>query len=93
MAGIATLEEVKLHLRISHSLEDTIIQVYMDAADEYIRQFLNCPNPAINSAIKAAFLLLVGDLFENREAQQDKKLEENRAVMNLLYPYRENIGI
>lgn len=93
MAGIATLSEVKMHLRISHSVEDTIIQVYMDAADERIRTYLNCENPAINPAIKAAFLLFVGDLFENRESQQEKKLESNQAAINLLYPYRENIGL
>jgi len=37
--------------------------------------------------IRAAILLLVGDLYENREAQ-GQPLHENRAVHRLLWPYR-----
>jgi hypothetical protein len=38
--------------------------------------------------IKAAILLLVGDLHEHREAQSEIVLRENETVHRLLHPYR-----
>lgn len=43
--------------------------------------------------IKAAILLVLGDLYHNRSGQTEKKLELNRSVQALLYPYRVNIGL
>lgn len=56
------------------------------AADAYPITFDTVPGPA-PAALKAAILLLVGDLYANREASGDK-LEENPAVQNLMFPYR-----
>jgi hypothetical protein len=36
----------------------------------------------------AAICLIVGDLYEHRESQTEYKLEDNKAVQSLLYPYR-----
>lgn len=47
----------------------------------------------VPESIKAAILLIIGDLYHNRQAQQDAKLELNRSVQALLYPYRVNIGL
>lgn len=45
-------------------------------------------NPgAAPAALKAAILLLVGDLYANREAS-GAKLEENPAVQTMMFPYR-----
>jgi uncharacterized phiE125 gp8 family phage protein len=38
--------------------------------------------------IRAAVLLLVGDMHEHREAQVEALLHENKAVMALLHPFR-----
>lgn len=43
---------------------------------------------SVPAALKAAILLLVGDLYANREAIIDAKLVENRAVSRLLLPYK-----
>lgn len=43
---------------------------------------------AVPASIKAAILLLTGDLFENREAQGEKVLSVNETVRRLLLPYR-----
>lgn len=43
---------------------------------------------ALPAAIQAAVLLLVGDLYANREAQQEVPLHENRAAERLLWPYK-----
>lgn len=38
--------------------------------------------------LRAGLLLLVGDLFENRQAQQAEALNQNLAVQHLLMPFR-----
>jgi uncharacterized phage protein (predicted DNA packaging) len=89
-----SLIEAKAHLRVDQDDEDTIIELYMDAATDYIQNFLNedlSSDPA--SAIKAAALLIIGDLYENREGAGQNEIKPNPAVMNLLYPYRKNLGI
>lgn len=42
--------------------------------------------------LRYGMLLIIGDLYANREAQSDKRYEINPTVQNLLYPYRLNIG-
>lgn len=43
---------------------------------------------SVPAALKAAILLIVGDLYANREAKVDAKMIENRAVSRLLFPYK-----
>lgn len=49
--------------------------------------FTTAPGP-VPAALKAAILLLVGDLFANTEANTEKPLTENPAVQNLMFPFR-----
>jgi len=101
MATLVTLNEAKAHLRVTGAQDDDLITLYNEAAYDYVARFLNLPDfmngdsPASYPAsIRAAALLLIGDMFENREAQIiGATVVENKAVMNLLYPYREEIGI
>lgn len=91
---------VKKHLRIYHSDEDTEIAVYQAAAEviitEYIdREVVASGTPAtadgivITPPITAAILLMVGDLFENREPDNETgNAVLPRAVRALLAPYR-----
>ncbi len=44
---------------------------------------------AVPAALRAAILLIVGELYENREASADKALTEIPAVNRLLAPFRE----
>lgn len=103
MASV-TLTEVKLHLRITDDDEDSILAIYMSAADDYMRKYLNRSIPGENespanipSAIKAAALLFIGDLYDNRGGgagvNGGNDLKENPTLKSLLYPYREEIGI
>lgn len=99
-AALVSLDLVRTHLRISTEQEDTLLAVYIAAAGDYIRNFLNQAIPGLDdspqdvpSAIISACLLFVGDLYANREAQSETVLTENKAAINLLYPYRINIGI
>lgn len=100
-ANVVTLTEAKAHLRVTDTSEDTIIQTYMEAAVEQVRNFLNQDIPgegdspaAVPFSIKAAALLIIGGLFENRESIiLGQTVLDNPAVMNLLYPHRVDIGI
>lgn len=100
MATIVTLAEAKAHLRITDDLEDDSITLANEAAYDYIEKFLGNSDiitgdsPAsYPAAIKQAALLIIAGLFENRQWQLEKTSEVNPAVMNLLYPYRYEIGI
>jgi len=53
--------------------------------------FTTAPGPA-PEALKAAIKLLVGDLYENTEANAEKALSENPTVARLIWPYRINLG-
>lgn len=88
-----TLSEAKLHLRVTHTDEDTLIQAYIDAAEDYVGVLLNQVNYTTTPSIKAAVLLTISDLYENREGAGEKDIKENPAVMRLLHPHRQEIGI
>lgn len=84
-----TLEEAKLHMRVDHDEEDGYIMGLVAAAETHVANFLGdgLPDP-MPAPIKAAVLLLVGDLYEHRERQGDRTLTEGTAYSMLLAPYR-----
>ena len=121
---INDLATVKKHLRVSSDNEDALILIYMDAAEDWIKNFVDGsvprfppepvdydpdalddngfpfgPYPAdrigkIYSAVMAAQLLLISDLYENREAQHvGVTVQDNPAVNRLLFPYRKKLGV
>lgn len=66
---LLTLEEAKLHLRVDDGDSDTLIEAYADAA---VLSVLNhCDRQLVpqgaEPAFKAAALLMLGDLYANRE--------------------------
>jgi len=89
-----TLDDVKLHLRVDHDDEDDTISLYLDAAINGVANYLNAEyddlatDPDTPAPIKAAVLLAVGDLYENREGQADRQLFSNSTYERLLAPYR-----
>lgn len=84
-----TLTEAKSHLRVTHDLEDGLIELYLDAAVGHIEKYLgdDLPDP-MPDPIRAAVLLLTADLYVNRDRQADRALFENTAYGLLLAPYR-----
>lgn len=91
--ALVTLSEAKTHCRVTHNLEDSLIQMYMDAAEELIANYLNSENVPQTAAIKGAALLIIQDMYENRGATGEKDFKQNPAVDRLLFPYREKMGI
>ena len=90
---IVTITEAKLHLRVDQTAEDALLAIYISAAEDYITQYLNQPSIPQTAAIKAAALLIIGDLYENREAGSEKDIKQNPAVDRLLHQYRRGIGV
>lgn len=106
MVELVSLSLVKEHLKIDQNSEDSVLAVYIAAAEQDICNYINQPIPGISdspateapAAIKAAALLIVGDLYENREGAVLTKTGtgsflENPAVIRLIQPYRIEIGI
>ena len=64
----------------------------MDAATTATAQYLNLPveqlTTTVISPVRAAALLMVAGLFENREDQSDRQLYRNDTYFRLLAPYR-----
>ena len=86
-----TLSEVKLHCRIDHGDEDTLLQSMIDAATASVGDYINATEPLDATApapVKAAALLLVGDLYANREALVERPLSKNQTFEHLLAPHR-----
>ena len=84
--------ETKLYLRCDHDEEDGLIQMLMTTATAAVADYLNMPldqmTATVPSPIKSAAMLMVNDLYLNREAQGDRKLYGNDTYRNLLNPYR-----
>lgn len=84
-----TVQEAKDHLRVIEDEEDAYIGGLVLAAEGHVAGYLgeSLPNP-MPAPVRAAVLLLVGDLYENRERQSDRALYENATFHLLLNPYR-----
>lgn len=49
---------------------------------------LNLPGP-----VKSAMLLMIADLIKNPQGQTSAQLYENATMLNLLWPYRDELGV
>ena len=87
-----TLIETKAHLRVDGTDEDALIEALMSAATAASADYLNMPldqlTSTVPSPIKAATLLMIAGLFEQREDQSERPLHHNTTYERLLNPYR-----
>ena len=104
--SLVTLVTAKAHLRVEGDDDDTLVELYLDAAQEVAEQYMgrltyvdeaaipvDSNGIAINFAIKAAILLITGHLYANRE---DTVIGVSVAVLPagskmLLQPYRVDL--
>lgn len=89
---ITSLSTIKTHLRIDHDDEDEYLEDLVQAATEATADYLNWTSAEILATTPApvvsAILLLIADLYENRELQADRQLYSNDTYERLLAPYR-----
>lgn len=84
-----TLSEAKLHLRVDHDSEDVAITAMIEASTAAAVDYLGVELDPMPAPVKAAILLQVADLYENRERQSDRPFHGNPTYFMLLNPYRE----
>lgn len=103
MVYLVELDAAKNHLRVDGASEDATILVLIAAASEVILDYLKMDIPTETSpdtsilqlwdtgvvpgAVQSATLLLLGDLYENREGSKVDILSS--AVKALLHPHRD----
>lgn len=91
--AILTLAEAKQQCRVTHSLEDLLIQDCIDAAEEWIANYINQSSVPFTPSTKSAAKLIVQHLFENRSSHVPEQMYENPALDRLLFPLRQNMGM
>lgn len=102
---VLTLDEIKTHLRleVENVSQDEYLESLGDAAKDYAEKYIGQSIPwyddeggevPVPSAVKAAMLLMVSDLYENRETQfVGTIVSQNPAFERLLHFYRVGMGI
>ena len=87
--SLITLSEAKAHCRITTSSEDSLVAVYLDAALDYCASYCDRAFPSVlPGSVKAAALLMVGELYASREVTMPGSMSVNPTILNLLQPYR-----
>ena len=91
-----TLAAAKNHLRVLHCHDDAYIQQLIGIAAQHVLDYIDRTEDdlllqsgsEIKAPVIAAMLLLIGDLYANREAQTAAELKPNPAFERLLWSYR-----
>jgi hypothetical protein len=97
--------EIKTHLRLEadETAEDALLTSLNEAAHDHAEKYIGRAIPwddsegvvvPLPASVRAAMLLIIGDLFENREAQiVGVSVEDNPTTWRLLHLYRVGLGI
>lgn len=102
---VVTLNQVKNHLRLcpNDADENDHLDLLIQAAVSHASQYLGRPVPWLDKDgspvpvppdVQAAVLLIIGDLYENREGViTGISVSVNPAVQNLLHFHRVGFGV
>jgi hypothetical protein len=85
-----TLEEAKNHLHVDGTDDDVAIADMIETAKAHVENYLGLgyPEGTVPAPVKSAALLLVGELYDNREITSENPIYTNRIFAQLLNPYR-----
>jgi hypothetical protein len=90
--ALFTIEEAKAHLVVETSDDDALIETYSNAAVASVLQYCNLSlvpdGPIPEAAFKAAALLVLGDLYANRETSCAGTVTVSQTARCLIDPYR-----
>lgn len=102
--AVLTLDEIKAHLRLDGNEEDAQLTLLSEAAEDYAAQYLGRPGIPWNdedgvtvpvpASVRAAMLLIIGDLYENREDQVVGTIVARTGTADrLLHFHRVGLGV
>ena len=88
---MVTLEEVKLHCKVSNTSEDALIQTYIDGAVNFIQRYCGQDfETDVPPVVKVACLMIVAGMYEARQhVFADSFGRAQVVVNNLVYDYLE----
>lgn len=89
---IVTLEEAKSYLRVDFSDDDNLITSLINASDEYLKAAINSTYDATSERAKTLALIVVGDLYDNRELSEKVSGNTRRLVQNFALQLRLESG-
>lgn len=95
------IDDVKRDLRVTHSLDDAIIQQYINASEREALQFMerddfdglmdsSSSSGTMFDDVAIAIFMLVRSKYEAQPADVSAM---RAAAESLLFPYRQNIGV
>lgn len=106
---LITVAEIKTHLRIDYDVDsnddpiaepiiDAELTAFYDAAVDYVTQYIDREIPLDNGklppSLRAAILLVIGGLHENREANFVGTIQtDNPQLERLMHFYRVGLGV
>ena len=99
---LIAINEIREHLRLDDDSHDAELRAMYAAALDYCEQYLERDIPwdtdtesqVFPGGVKYAMLMIIGDLFENREAATaGVKIESNPTVDRLLTFHRDEMGV
>lgn len=90
--SVITLDDAKKHMRILHDHENDLIESLIPVALMHVSDEIDRPlddpvclvDGQLKPTLRLAALMIVADLYQNREAQQDVDLKPNATVARLL---------
>lgn len=91
MTEFATLDEVKHHLRYDDDSNDTILAIYLQTAENAVKNYITDEiKDEMLPSLKTATLLMVGYLDDNRNSENGEEFGNflPAPVRQLLSPYR-----
>lgn len=91
--SVIELDDAKKHLRVLHNRDDDYIESLIPVALDLISAEIDRPltdprcltDGTLKPTLRQAALLIIGDLYQNREAQQDVDLKQNATLQRLLF--------
>jgi hypothetical protein len=103
MSKLVSLDIAAQHLRLDDvDAEAELLELYLDAAEAHVESYLRRPLVPWNAealteqapaSVRAAILLVVGDLHQNRSANVEKPVSENATLVRLLALHRRGLGV
>lgn len=95
--SIVTLDQVREHLRYDTEDNDSMLEMYIQAAESSVLNFVTDKfESGYPADLKHAVLLMVGMFDREREPSKESSITDNYlppAVRALLYPYRTPTAI